>query len=261
MRRLVGIHAVSAALRSARQGRGQIDRVLVAHGPTSARLRTLVEECGRLGVPVRFESRSSLRRIAGTAVHQNVVAISSSAPYQAFEGILADAGARCTIVVLDSVQDPHNLGAVIRSADGAGVEAVVIPERRAAGLGAAAAKSAAGALESVPVVRVKNLARALDRLKEEDFWIYGFDAQAGTDYDAVEYTDRCALVIGGERRGMRAKVAERCDFLLRIPLAGSVSSLNVSVAAGIAMFEVNRQRHRRGRDSYGAAGASAENPS
>ena len=245
MRRLVGIHAVSAALRSVRKGRGHIDRVLVARGSTSPRLRTLVKQCGRLGVPVRFESRPSLRRIAGTAVHQNVIAISSSPPYQTLDSVLANVGAQSTIVVLDSVQDPHNLGAVIRTADGAGVEAVVIPERRAAGLSTAAAKSAAGALESVPVVRVKNLARAMEQLKGADFWIYGLDAHAGTDYDAVEYTDRCVLAMGSESRGMRAKVAERCDFLIRIPLAGSVPALNVSVAAGIAMFEVNRRRRHR----------------
>lgn len=245
MRRLVGIHAVSAALRSARKGSGRIDRVLVARGARNARLRPLIGECGQLGIPIRFESRGVLQRIAGTKAHQNIVAISSAGPYQALGRVLDGAHGRCTVVVLDSVQDPQNLGAVIRTADGAGADAVVIPERRSAGLGDAAAKSAAGALESVPVVRVKNLGRALERLKEADFWVYGLDTAADTEYDAVEYAERCALVMGGESRGMRAKVAERCDFLLRIPLLGSVASLNVSVAAGIAMFEVNRQRRRR----------------
>ncbi len=249
MQRLVGIHAVSAALRSAREGGGRIDRVLIARGARNTRLRPLIGECGQLGIPVRLESRGALQRIAGTKAHQNIVAISSAGPYQALEQVLDGAGDSCTVVVLDSVQDPHNLGAVIRTADGAGAAAVVIPERRAAGLGDAAAKSAAGALESVPVVRVKNLGRALEQLKAADFWVYGLDAAADNDYDAIEYAARCAVVMGGESRGMRAKVAARCDFLLRIPLAGSVSSLNVSVAAGIALFEVHRQRrHRSGRD-------------
>ena len=191
-----------------------------------------------------------LHRIAGSKSHQNIVAISTAAPYQSLERVLDGAADRCTLVVLDSVQDPRNLGAVIRTADGAGATAVVIPERRSAGLSDAAAKSAAGALESIPLVRVKNLGRGLEELKEAGFWVYGLDSSAETEYDAVEYAERCVranahpLVMGGESRGMREKVSERCDFLLRIPLVGSVSSLNVSVAAGIAMFEVNRQRRR-----------------
>lgn len=242
MRRLVGIHAVSAALKSVRERGARIDRVVIAKGARNARLRPLISECGNLGIPVRFEPRGTLRRIAGTDAHQNIVALCSSVTYQPLERVLEAGQEPLTVVVLDSVQDPRNLGAVIRTADGAGVAAVVIPERRSAGLSEAAAKAAAGALESVRVVRVKNLGRALDELKGAGYWVYGFDGEAGTDYDGVKYSERCALVMGSEGRGLRKKVAERCDFLLRIPLAGSVSSLNVSVAAGIAMFEVKRQR-------------------
>lgn len=247
MRRLVGIHAVSAALRAAAESGRGIDRVLVARGSSNSRLRQLIGECRRLGIPLRFEPRSALRRMAGSASHQGVVAFASSGPYRTLDAVLRDSGEDCTVVVLDSVQDPHNLGAVIRSADAAGASAVVIPERRSAGLGAAAAKAAAGALESIPVARVKNLGRALDRLKASGFWTYGFDERAQSDYDAIEYADRCALVLGGERDGLRAKVAERCDFLVRIPLRGSVPSLNVSVAAGVALFEVRRQRRSSAR--------------
>ena len=166
----------------------------------------------------------------------------SAERYQTLEDVLENASDESTIVVLDSVQDPHNLGAIIRSADGAGAAAVVIPERRSASLTEAAAKAASGALASLSVVRVKNLGRALEQLKEADFWIYGFDSEATADYDSIDYADRSALVMGGESRGLREKVAARCDFLVRIPLAGTVSSLNVSVAAGIAMFEIERQR-------------------
>lgn len=247
MRRLVGIHAVSAALRSARESGTGVDRVVIAQGARNSRLQPLIDECRRTGIPVRFEPRSAVQRLAGTSAHQNVVALGAASPFRTLDSVLGKAGEHCTVVVLDSVQDPNNLGAIIRTADGAGAAAVVIPERRSASLTEATAKAAAGALESVPIVRVKNLGRALEKLKESGFWLYGFDAGADADYDAVEYASRSALVIGGESRGLRAKVAERCDFLVRIPLAGSVPSLNVSVATGVALFEVNRQLRAENR--------------
>ncbi len=245
MRRLIGIHAVAAALRSARELGGGIDRVVVAQGARSSRLEPLLAQCRDLGIPIRFEPRAALQRLAGSQSHQNIVAVSAVGPYQPLDNILDQASDECTLIVLDSVQDPHNLGAVVRTAEGAGAAAVVIPERRSASLSEAASKAAAGALESLPVARVKNLSRALEQLKAAGFWLYGYDAAADTDYDTVEYAERCALVLGGESRGLRAKVAERCDHFVRIPLAGGVSSLNVSVAAGIALFEVCRQRRMR----------------
>ena len=248
MRRLVGIHAVSAALHSAPASRRRLERVVVAHGARNTRLRPLIDECRRIGIPVRFEPRSVLQRLAGTRAHQNVVGIAAAAGYRTLDGILSHEEESSTIVVLDSVQDPHNLGAIIRTSEAAGATAAVIPERRSAGLSEATTKAAAGALESLPVVRAKNLGRALDRLKEAGFWLYGLDAAADADYDAIEYADHCCLVMGNESRGLRAKVSERCDFHVRIPLSGSVESLNVSVAAGIALFEVNRQRRARLRD-------------
>jgi 23S rRNA (guanosine2251-2'-O)-methyltransferase len=242
MRRLIGIHAVAAAVRSAQGSGSGLERVIVAQGRRNNRLQAVIDDCRKAGIPVRFEPKASLQRVAGTGAHQNIIAILSAERYQTLEDVLENASDQSTLVVLDSVQDPHNLGAIIRSADGAGATAVVLPERRSASLTEAAAKAASGALESVPVVRVKNLGRALEQLKEADFWTYGFEAESPVDYDAIEYSDRCALVLGGESRGLREKVAERCDFLVRIPLTGAVSSLNVSVAAGIALFEVRRQR-------------------
>ncbi len=247
MRSLIGIHAVAAAVRSAQGSGSGLQRVIVAQGTRNSRLKAVIDDCRKAGIPVRFEPKAALRRVAGTDAHQNIIAITSGERYRTIEEVLENASDLSTVVLLDSVQDPHNLGAIIRSADGAGATAVVIPERRSASLTEAAAKAASGALESIPVVRVKNLGRALDQLKESDFWIYGFDAESTADYDAVEYADRCALVMGGESRGLREKVAERCDFLVRIPLAGAVSSLNVSVAAGIALFEVGRQRRSQGQ--------------
>lgn len=258
MHRLIGIHAVTAALRSARETGVGIDRVVVAQGARSSRLEALLAECRDLGIPIRFEPRSALQRLAGSHSHQNIVAVSTTGPYQPLDSVLAKADGECTLIVLDSVQDPHNLGAVVRTAEGAGAAAVVIPERRSAGLSEAASKAAAGALESLPVARVKNLGRTLQILKEVGFWLYGLDPAAETPYDAVEYAERCALVLGGESRGLRAKVAERCDHLVRIPLAGSVSSLNVSVAAGVALFEVFRQR--RMRDAHRTPSAKSNRP-
>lgn len=247
MRTLIGIHAVAAAVLSARGSGPGLERVIVAQGARNSRLKAVIDDCRQAGIPVRFEPKAALRRVAGTDGHQNIIAISSADPYRSIDEVLENASDQSMVVVLDSVQDPHNLGAIIRSADGAGATAVVIPERRSASLTEAAVKAASGALESVPVVRVKNLGRALDQLKQSDFWIYGFDAASTANYDAIEYADRCALVMGGESRGLREKVSERCDFLVSIPLAGAVSSLNVSVAAGIALFEVGRQRRSQGQ--------------
>ncbi|MDE0104890.1 MAG: 23S rRNA (guanosine(2251)-2'-O)-methyltransferase RlmB [Bryobacterales bacterium] len=250
MRRLIGIHAVTAALRKTAKGSAAIERIVIARGSRNPRLQEIVQECRRLGIPVRFEPTRAVGRLARTAAHQGVVAQTSARSYAALEDVLADAPEQCMLAVLDEVQDPRNLGAIIRSAEAAGAVGVVVPERRSASLGPAAAKAAAGALESLPVIRVKNLGRGLDELKRHGFWAYGLDAKGKADFDRVDYQDRCALVLGGERRGLRAKVAERCDFLVRIPMEGSVPSLNVSVAAGIALFEVGRQR-RQGERAIG----------
>jgi 23S rRNA (guanosine2251-2'-O)-methyltransferase len=148
------------------------------------------------------------------------------------------------LVVLDGVEDPHNLGAIIRTAHAAGADAVVIPERRAAGVTDTVAKAAAGALEYLSLVRVTNLNRALEQLKERGFWIYGLDERGDQDYDRVDYASPAALVLGGEGKGLHEQVRKHCDVLLRIPLAGKISSLNVSVAAGVALFEWKRRLPR-----------------
>ena len=201
MRRLIGIHAVTAALRKAAEGTAAIERVVIARGSRNPRLQEIVQECRRLGIPVRFEPTRAVGRLARTAAHQGVVAQTSARSYAALEDVLADAPEQCMLAVLDEVQDPRNLGAIIRSAEAAGAVGVVVPERRSASLGPAAAKTAAGALESLPVIRVKNLGRGLDELKRHGFWAYGLDAKGKLDFDRVDYQDRCALVLGGERPG------------------------------------------------------------
>jgi 23S rRNA (guanosine2251-2'-O)-methyltransferase len=146
------------------------------------------------------------------------------------------------LVFLDGVEDPHNLGAIIRTAHAAGADAVCIPERRAAPLTEVAAKAAAGAVAHLPVVRVGNLTRALESLKKRGYWIYGLDERGSHDYDKVDWAAPAALVLGGEGKGLHQQVAQHCDFLVRIPLAGEISSLNVSVAAGVALFDWKRRR-------------------
>jgi 23S rRNA (guanosine2251-2'-O)-methyltransferase len=144
-------------------------------------------------------------------------------------------------VVLDGVEDPHNLGAIVRTAHAAGAAAIVIPERRAAPLTETAAKAAAGALAYLPVVRVTNVNKALEDLKERGYWIYGLDERGREAYDEVEFAKPTAIVLGGEGKGLHEHVAKKCDFLVRIPMAGSVASLNVSVAAGVVLFEWRRR--------------------
>jgi 23S rRNA (guanosine2251-2'-O)-methyltransferase len=146
------------------------------------------------------------------------------------------------LVVLDGVEDPHNLGAIVRTAHAAGAGAVIVPERRAAGVTDVVAKAAAGALEHLPVVRVTNVNRALEDLKERGMWIYGLDERGTESYDQIDYAKKSVLVLGGEGKGLHEQVRKHCDVLVRIPMAGQISSLNVSVAAGVVLFEWRRRR-------------------
>src|SRR5438552_71308 len=229
---LAGIHPVAEALRAGRP----IERVLVAKGAGGPRLQEIIELARRGAIPLRFEPRPALDRLAGSAAHQGVVALGAAQKYRALDDISAD-----LLVFLDGVEDPHNLGAIIRTAHAAGAGAVVIPERRAAGLTDVVAKAAAGALEHLPVVRVGNINRALDDIKDRGFTVYGVDEKGTVDYDQVSYGSPAALVLGGEGKGIHEMVRKRCDAILRIPMAGKISSLNVSVAAGIVLFDWKRR--------------------
>ncbi len=241
VQKLFGIHAVEEALRARRP----VERVLIARGAANPRLQKIIDACRAASIPLRFEPREALDREAGKgAVHQGVVAVASSHRYRSIAEVVPARGEPSLLVVLDGVEDPHNLGAIIRTAHAAGANAVVVPERRAAGLTEAAAKAAAGALEYLPVVRVPNLNRALEFLKEEEYWIFGLDERGDRSYDAADYRGRAALVLGGEGRGLHQQTARHCDFLIRIPTAGRIASLNVSVAAGVVLFEAMRQRSK-----------------
>ena len=233
---LAGIHPVREALRAGRP----IDRILIAKGSTGARIQEIVDLARERRVPVRFESRDMLdRAVAGAAQHQGVVAFWAAERFATLEETMA---ARGMHVVLDGVEDPHNLGAIVRTAHAAGASAIVIPERRAAGLTEVVARAAAGALAYLPVVRVTNVNRSLEALKESGYWIYGLDERGEHIYNQVEFTAPTAIVLGGEGKGLHEHVAKHCDFLVRIPMqTGGVASLNVSVAAGVMLFEWRRR--------------------
>jgi len=236
---LAGIHPVREALRAG----NPLEHVLIAKGLGGPRIQELIELCRQRKIPVRFEARAQLDRAAQSAAHQGVVAIGAAERYTTLEQSTAGRGLH---VVLDGIEDPHNLGAIVRTAHAAGAAAVVIPERRAAGLTETVARISAGALAYLPVVRVPNINRALEDLKERGYWIYGLDERGKESYDSIEYTAPTAVVLGAEGKGLHQTVAKHCDFLVSIPMAGAaggtgIASLNVSVAAGVVLFEWRRR--------------------
>jgi len=246
---LYGIHAVEQAL----EGGRPLERLVVARGRGGHRVEELVSAARAANVPVRFVSRPELDRLAGSPDHQGVAALAGTKRYLDLEDLLAQAlpspgQARqpALFLLLDGVEDPRNLGALLRTAYCAGVDGVVLPERRAAGITPAAEKVSAGASEHVPVARVTNLGRALERLKEAGCWLVGLDERAPQVFTEVDYTGPVGLVIGGEGRGLHEKVREKCDFVVSIPAAGTIASLNVSVAAGVVLYEAVRQRRVKG---------------
>jgi 23S rRNA (guanosine2251-2'-O)-methyltransferase len=233
---LSGIHPVVEALRA----KHSLERLLVAQGAGGPRLQEIIDLARRASIPVRFEPRAALDRMTGSSAHQGVVAVGAAQRYADLDAVAA-----CEmLVVLDGVEDPHNLGAIIRTAHAAGAAAVVIPERRAAGVTDVVAKAAAGAIEHLPVVRVTNINRALEELKRRGFWIYGLDERGTESYDQVQYASPAAVVLGGEGKGLHEQVRKHCDALVRIPVTGPISSLNVSVAAGVMLFEWRRRRSK-----------------
>ncbi len=250
-----GIHPVVEALKA--RGRA-FQYVAIARERQDHRVHEIVKQCRELGVPVRQVSREELARLAQAGQHQGVVAVTSEKQYSDVDDILkARRGERAFVLVLDGIEDPHNLGAALRSADAAGADGIVIPERRAVGVTATVAKASAGASEHVPVARVTNINRALEELKAHNIWIVGLDERGTQSYDEIDYNMDCALVLGAEGKGLHDLVRRHCDFVVRIPMQGGVASLNVSVAAGIVAFEVARQRRLAAKAAAGSAGTSA----
>jgi 23S rRNA (guanosine2251-2'-O)-methyltransferase len=242
MDKLTGIHAVKEALEAQRP----IDRIAIAKGRQDTRIEEIVQLARQHGVPVRFEERGQLDRLANSKDHQGVVAVAAARAAATLEDILAQAnkerGQVGLIVLLDGVEDPHNLGAIIRTALAAGAHGVVIPERRAAGLTDTVARSSAGALAHLPVAKVTNLVRTMGQLKEAGYWLVGLDEEADKSYTEADYTSPVGIVLGSEGQGLHELTRKRCDFVVSLPTTGPVKSLNVSVAAGVVLFEALRQR-------------------
>ena len=250
---LYGLHPVEEALRA---GRRRFDHVLVARERHDERLERLVNQCRQAGVRVRQEAREQLTLLAQSPAHQGVVAMVRPQEFLSIEDLFepASLGSARLILALDGVEDPQNLGALLRVADGAGVDGVLLTERRSAPLSPVVVKASAGAAEHLRIARVVNLVRALEQLKERNLWIIGLDERGPTDYDQFDLTGNCVLVLGREGAGLHDLVRRTCDHLLRIPMAGGVSSLNVSAAGAVVLYEAFRQRRARVFSAEGAVG-------
>ncbi len=239
---LAGIHAVEAALK---HDAGNLVEIMVADAAKNPRLKQIVDAARELGVKLHARDGAQLDKLCGGERHQGVVAF-YRAPEAKSErdlpALIEAAGDKALFLILDEITDPHNFGACLRSALAAGVTAVVVPKDRASPLTATVRRSSAGAADRIPIVRATNLVRAMDVLKNAGVWISGLDGDATQSIHQTDFSGACAIVMGAEGEGMRRLTREHCDYLVRIPMPGDIESLNVSVATGIALFEVVRQR-------------------
>ncbi len=237
---LFGVHPVTEAVRTRP---ADLDHVALQNG-SNTRLTALAELCRASRIRVTFASRDELARMTRTETHGGAVAFLRERRALTLEDLLHPPanGMKHLLLALDGVEDPHNLGALLRTADGAGVNGVLLPERRAAGVTGTVAKAAAGATEHVRLAKVTNLVRALEQLKRENIWIIGLDERGSRDYTDFDFTGNCCLVLGREGAGLHDLTKRTCDFLLRIPMLGAVPSLNVSVAGAVVLYEAARQR-------------------
>ncbi len=238
---LYGLHPVEEAVRSGSRG---LDHVIVARERRDERLERVLQLCHDAGVRVSIQPRDQLTRLAKTDAHQGVLAMVQQRKLLTLEDLLHSTAEdrHQFLLALDGVEDPHNLGAILRTCDAAGVDGVLLPERRAAPLNATVAKTSAGASEHVRIAKVTNIVRSLEQAKQRNFWVVGLDERGTLDYSDFDFRVNVVLVLGREGAGMHDLVKRTCDHLLRIPMAGSVSSLNVSVAGAVVMYEAMRQR-------------------
>jgi len=239
--RVFGVHPLIEAL----QGERSVERIYIAKGRGGTAVEGLIRLARSKGVPLHFEPREVLDRIIGTQKHQGVMGLVGAKTYGTVDEILSRASRRGeppAVLVLDGIEDPRNLGAILRTCDAAGVHGVVIPQRRASGLTETVAKTSAGALEYVTVARVVNLTQALETLKAGGLWIYGLDPSAGKNYLEIDYRGPVAIVAGAEGEGISRRVLTACDERVRLPMKGKIASLSVSVAVGVLAYEVLRQR-------------------
>lgn len=236
---IAGRNAVAEALRAGRP----IDRLLVAKGERSPRLGAILAQCRERGIPVKETDPRRMDELCGPH-HQGVAAAAACKDYASPEDILelaAKHGEPPFIVLCDGLEDPHNLGAILRTAEAAGAHGVIVPRRRSVGLTQTVYKTSAGAVEYLPVARVANLAETIRMLKERGLWIFGLDMDGG-DWCAADLTGGIGIVVGAEGQGLSRLVRERCDAILSLPMKGKIQSLNASVATGIVLYEAARQR-------------------
>ncbi|AKU26833.1 putative TrmH family tRNA/rRNA methyltransferase [Geobacillus stearothermophilus] len=241
---IIGRNPVIEALKSGRD----INKIWIAEGAQRHAVEPVLEWAKRRGVLVQYVPKRKLDQMVD-GVHQGVIAQAAAYRYYEVDDLFARAARREEapfFLILDELEDPHNLGAIMRTADAVGAHGLIIPKRRSVGLTPTVAKASTGAIEHVPVARVTNLARTIDELKERGVWVAGTDADAKDDYRFLDGTMPLALVIGSEGKGISRLVREKCDFLFRLPMRGHVTSLNASVAASLLMYEVYRKRYPLG---------------
>lgn len=237
---IIGRNACLEALKGGRE----IDTLFVAKGDRNGSIGVIIGTAREKGIVIKEVDRRKLDSMCGSANHQGVAARAAAHKYADIEDILAlakEKGEDPFVIICDEIEDPHNLGAIIRTADACGAHGVIIPKRRGVSLTYAVGKVSAGAVEYVPVARVSNLPSAIDDLKKKGFWIYGADMD-GTPWDKQDYSGAVALVVGSEGKGISRLVKEKCDFIVSLPMKGKINSLNASVAAGILMYEVIKNR-------------------
>ena len=238
------IYGINPLLERIRQGGQGISEIIVAIGRKGREVDNILSWASVKGIPVAFKDKASLDYISGGSAHQGMAAVCAAYAYVSIDELIANSTKANLVLMLDGITDPQNLGALIRTAHCLGVKGVIIPENRAAAVTATVIKASAGAANWLPVAREVNLTRAIDYLKERGFWIYGADADQGTDVTQFADTGPVCLIMGSEGRGIRPLVRKKCDFLLSIPMAGKLASLNVSVAAGIILYEIARKQGR-----------------
>lgn len=237
------LFGVSPVLEALRADPRRVDRVMIAQGAKEARLSEVIDLARSNSVPFTRVAREALAKFADRGANlQGVVAFVSPAEYAQVDEIFENCGETPLIVVLDGVEDPRNFGAIIRTAECANADGIVIPDRRSVGLTDTVAKASAGAVEHLRVAKTQNLNRFIDDLKKRDIWVVGTSVDAEMSYDQWDWTRPSALILGGEGRGLHRLVAENCDVLVKIPMYGKIDSLNVSVASGVILFEAQRQR-------------------
>ncbi len=240
------IYGVSPVIEALKAKQRVVERVIFAEGSREGRLSEIISLCREGSIAYDRAPREQFAKLVGAASnHQGVLAITAAASYVSTDEILDDLSETPLLLVLDGVEDPRNLGAILRVAECAGVDGIVIPERRAVGLNDTVAKSSAGAVEHVRVAKTPNLNRFIEELKERGFWVIGTSVDAETIHTEWDWDRPTALVLGGEGSGLHRLVAENCDVLVKIPMYGKIDSLNVSVAAGVLLFEARRRRTSR----------------